>query len=197
MPNHDLSTVADERGEGGGAASTAYAPSSRENRAPRAVLAGDPPSLSTSWEHSPSENRTTTPPFSNRQRQANLRVVTLPQTEHTRRPPLTTLVALQEWEGYITRIGAEDFTARLIDLTADASYEEEEATIPRTEISEDDAERMREGSIFRWVIGYERSPSGTKKRVSQVVFRNLPVVSRSDVRRGKEWAHARLRSFDS
>ena len=99
MPNHDLSTVADERGEGGGAASTAYAPSSRENRAPRPVLAGDPPSLSTSWEHSPSENRTTIPPFSNRQRQANLRVVTLPQTEHTRRPPLTTLVALQEWEG--------------------------------------------------------------------------------------------------
>ena len=99
--------------------------------------------------------------------------------------------------GDFTRIGVEDFTARLIDLTADASYEGEEATIPLTEISEDDAERMREGSIFRWVIGYERSPSGTKKRVSQVVFRNLPAVSRSDVRRGKEWAHAMLRSFDS
>ena len=77
---------------------------------------------------------------------------------------------LQEWEGYVIEIGEDDFTVRLLDLTAGSSHEEEEAVIPLSEISEDDFKHLRLGSIFRWVIGYERSTSGTKQRVSQIVF---------------------------
>ncbi len=101
---------------------------------------------------------------------------------------LTTLHALQEWEGYVIAIGESDFTARLLDLTARSSVEEEEATIPLDEIADIDSKRMREGSIFRWVIGYERSPAGTKKRVSQIVFRDLPAVTQSDLGAGAAWA---------
>ena len=71
-------------------------------------------------------------------------------------------------------INGDEFVAALVDLTANSSHEEEEAIIPLTEIADDDAAALRVGAIFRWVIGYERSRSGTKRRVSQIVFRDLP-----------------------
>ena len=103
-------------------------------------------------------------------------------------PRMATLHALQEWEGYVVEIGADDFVARLVDLTVGLSHESEEAIIPLVEISERDAYNMAVGSIFRWVIGYERTPEGTRKRVSQIVFRDLPRMTESDLRAGREWA---------
>ena len=99
-----------------------------------------------------------------------------------------TLQVLQEWEGYVVEIGETDFVARLIDLTAGSEHEEAEATIPLVEISDDDVARMREGSIFRLVIGYERSVTGTRKRVSRIVFRDLPVITEADLRDARAWA---------
>lgn len=104
------------------------------------------------------------------------------------RAPTTTLHPLQEWEGYVVEVGKTDFVARLIDLTAGAEHEEAEAIIPLVEISDDDVARMREGSIFRWVIGYARSVTGTKKRVSQIVFRDLPAITEADLRDARAWA---------
>lgn len=123
------------------------------------------------------------------------RIVNLPPPRPLRRVPSATFHALQEWEGHVVDVGAADFVARLVDLTAGSSHEEEEALIPLTEISDADAGRMRTGSIFRWVIGYERSASGTKKRVSQIVFRDLPGVTRADLREGREWARETMRSL--
>ena len=100
----------------------------------------------------------------------------------------TGLVALQEWEGYVIEIGEDVFVSRLWDITAGAKREEEEATIPFDEISDEDKGKMRLGSIFRWVIGYQRSVSGTKRRVSEIVFRDLPVVTQADWDEAEEWA---------
>ena len=108
----------------------------------------------------------------------------------------STLHALQEWEGYVVAISDTDFLARLADLTAGSSYEEEEVDIPLDEISDYDAARIRVGSIFRWVIGYERSATGTKRRVSQIVFRDLPAMTKADLREGEAWAHEVTRSLN-
>ena len=105
-----------------------------------------------------------------------------------------TLHALQEWEGYVLENREEEFSARLLDLTADTlagqpgRMPEEEAIIPHSEISDYDLGRLRPGSVFRWVIGYERSVSGTKRRVSQIVFRDLPTMTKQDRTEGSEWA---------
>lgn len=112
-----------------------------------------------------------------------------------RRASKATFHALQEWEGYVVDIGKTNFVARLIDLTAGSEHEDEEATIPLDEISDHDAERIREGSIFRWVIGYERSVAGTKKRVSQIVFRDLPAITESDLRDARAWAEDMARAL--
>ena len=122
-------------------------------------------------------------------------VVNLPPPR-PRRAPTASFHALQEWEGYVVEVRAKDLVARLTDLTAGASYEQEEAIIPLAELSEHDAARMAAGSVFRWVIGYERSPAGTKKRVSQIVPRDLPAVTEADLRDGEEWARETIRAFD-
>ena len=110
-------------------------------------------------------------------------------------PPRTTLHALQEWEGYVIEVRRDELVARLVDLTAASTHEEEEATIPLAEIAECDAAAMRVGSIFRWVIGYERSPAGTKKRVSQIVLRDLPRITDRDFQEGRKWARETMRAF--
>ena len=108
---------------------------------------------------------------------------------------MATFHALQEWEGYVLEIGETDFVARLVDLTAGSEQEEEEAVIPLVELSDEDSANMRPGSIFRWVIGYERTVAGTKKRVSQIVFRDLPAITRIDLRDGETWALETIRSL--
>ena len=123
------------------------------------------------------------------------RIVTLPQPS-VRWSPSVTLHALQEWEGYVVEIGEHEFVANLVDLTAGMSYATDEATIPMEEISEHDAEKMSEGDIFRWVIGYERSASGTKRRVSQIVFRDLPRMTAADFEEGRKWAERVSRSLN-
>ena len=95
---------------------------------------------------------------------------------------------LQEWEGYVLEVGSDNFTARLLDLTAGSSIEEEEAEVPIEEISEQDRLKVQPGAIFRWVIGYERSPAGVRKRVSVIVFRDLPAVTERNLQDGREWA---------
>ncbi len=115
-----------------------------------------------------------------------LRILNFPR-RHKSELPTRTLYPLQEWEGYIVEIRTSDFVARLVDLTA-GSICEEEAVIPLAEVSDKDAAKMDLGSIFRWVIGYERSLSGTKKRVSQIVFRDLPAFTETDLRAGQTWA---------
>ena len=104
------------------------------------------------------------------------------------RPRTTTFYARQEWEGYVVAINGTEFTARLVDLTVGASYEAEEAEIPLEEVSEADAQNMQIGSIFRWAIGIRRSATGQKERVSRIVFRDLPAMSRRDEQASKAWA---------
>lgn len=101
--------------------------------------------------------------------------------------PQVTFHALQEWEGYVLNVGSDEFTARLVDLTDFDSKDEEEAVIPICEISNDDVKRLKRGSILRWVIGYENR-GGTKRRISQIVFRDLPVLSKKDWDEGVQWA---------
>ena len=107
-----------------------------------------------------------------------------------------TFHAIQEWEGYVVAIRDEDFVVRLLDITSGSTNEEEEADIPLAEISHQDSAKIRPGSVFRWVIGYERSASGTKRRVSEIVFRDVPEITETDLRDGAAWADEAIRSLN-
>lgn len=96
----------------------------------------------------------------------------------------------QEWAGRVTAIHKDQFDARLRNLTAGGR---EVATIDLDEISPEDRARLRVGSLFHWVMGYERSVSGTRSEASRIVFLNPPRLTRRDLKAGQQWAD-RLRA---
>jgi len=100
----------------------------------------------------------------------------------------TAFHAIQEWEGYVVKFEDDSIVAHLVNLTEGDTYASEAAIIPIEEISEHDMNIAKIGSIFRWVIGYEETIEGTRKRVSSIVFRDLPKVTENDIREGDEWA---------
>jgi hypothetical protein len=104
--------------------------------------------------------------------------------------PALSLQPLQEWEGYVTEVRGDLFTARLTDLSAARKIEEESAEFPIDDLSDDDQKLLHIGAIFRWIIGYQRSSDGTKRRVSQVTFRRLPAWTSKDLN------HARARATE-
>jgi len=95
----------------------------------------------------------------------------------------------QEWVGRVTAISNGTFDAHLRDLTAGGR---EVATIDLEEVSPEDRTRMRVGSLFHWVMGYE-TVSGTRSNVSRIVFLNAPRMTERDLKAGQEWAD-RLRA---
>jgi FixJ family two-component response regulator len=100
----------------------------------------------------------------------------------------TTFSPLQEWEGYVREIGPESISVDLVDITANAKNITEQAKIPLVELSDADRQKLRIGGIFRWSIGYQRTTSGTKMRVSNIVFRDLPRWTQKDIREAREEA---------
>jgi len=97
------------------------------------------------------------------------------------RKKVPSLIPLQEWEGYVTNIYEDKFLTNLIDITAKEDTATEEAEFDIDELSESDKDLLKIGAVFRWIIGYERTPAGVKKRVSQIVFRRLPQWSKSSI----------------
>lgn len=102
--------------------------------------------------------------------------------------PELSLQPLQEWEGYVSEVRENTFTARLVDMTANQKIEDEIGEFSIEELSEDNVALLREGAVFRWVIGYQRSKAGTKRRVSEIVFRRLPAWTNRDLAEAKSRA---------
>lgn len=89
--------------------------------------------------------------------------------------------SLQEWEGYVTDIFDATFVARLVDITGRSNVATEEAEFPLDDVADGDRALLKPGAVFRWTIGYLKSPSGTKKLTSQIVFRQLPQWTGRDI----------------
>ena len=91
----------------------------------------------------------------------------------------------QEWAGRVTAIDNGTFDARLRNMTDGGR---EVATIDLEEVGPEDRAQMRVGSLFHWVMGYERSASGTRSNVSRIVFLDAPRLTKRDLERGRRWA---------
>ena len=117
-------------------------------------------------------------------RDATLVDLPLPVKPRTRQ--FVSFHPLQEWEGTVTEVDGDTFTARLTDLTAGKRVAEEEADFLIDDLTDDDRQLLVPGAIFRWAVGYQRSSGGSKKRVSHIVFRRLPMLTDKDVAEAKE-----------
>jgi hypothetical protein len=89
---------------------------------------------------------------------------------------------LQQWEGVVTEVSKEGFTAILRDLT-NRKNPEERAEFGLDQIDPPDHKLVIPGAVFYWWVGYRDAPTGTRWTVSTIRMRRLPAWSRSDMRR--------------
>ncbi|WP_395646634.1 hypothetical protein [Terricaulis sp.] len=83
-----------------------------------------------------------------------------------------TFAAMEEWEGVVTKVDSKAMHADLKRLSAPPGGDREFALrLPLQELSDEDRKNLRDGLIFRWLIGHLREPWGTKKNVSMIYFR--------------------------
>lgn len=91
----------------------------------------------------------------------------------TYRPSSSTRFDLrQQWEGAVTAVGVDSFSASLRDLT-DPTVSEETAELFLEDVGESDRDLIEPGAVFYWSVGYEDTPRG-RERKSIIRFRRLP-----------------------
>lgn len=88
---------------------------------------------------------------------------------------------LQEWDGTVTAIGDDEFTAELRDLT-DPTNCREEASFEFGAVPPADRALLALGAVFRWRVGYETTATGQRQPVSQLRFSRTPAWDASAVR---------------
>lgn len=85
--------------------------------------------------------------------------------------------SLNKWEGIVTEIMDDEFSAILTDLLNGGP--QEEVTFSLEEVSEQDIPLLKPGAIFYWNIGYE-TINGQRRKASVIRFKRLPKWSRKD-----------------
>lgn len=114
---------------------------------------------------------------------------TLPRLTYANRSQVSSVQLLAEWSGCVTSVPSSDpyFSATLIGLIGEGvKGEEEDATIPVSDVSEGDKDLLRPGNFFRLCVIHEVLPSGQPRRSTQVVFRRLPAYRQHDLNQAEE-----------
>jgi hypothetical protein len=123
-------------------------------------------------------------------------IINVPDFEKVSRTAHITFHALQEWEGYVLSTTKETFEAKLIDKTdLIRNSTPELAVFELSEVNSSDLSLLQAGAVFRWSIGYQVLPSGTKQRVSQIVFRRMPAWTEQEVLEAKAEASALMKKI--
>lgn len=90
---------------------------------------------------------------------------------------------LQQWEGVVSTEPREgEFVAVVRDLT-NPTYSEEQAMLSLEHVPPPDRKLVVPGAVFYWSIGYEDTPTGTRRTISVLRFRRLPAWTHGDMRR--------------
>lgn len=91
---------------------------------------------------------------------------------------------VQQFEGVITSVGEDALWADLEDIT-DKNRPLEVVEISHEEFSISDRELLEAGSVFYWTIGFETSPAGQVRRVSEMRVKRNPAWSARDLEKAR------------
>ena len=78
--------------------------------------------------------------------------------------------ATKEWEGVVVNVTSSNIVANLRDLTA-SDEETDVVEIPLVDVPRNDRHLLREGAIFRYLIGYAKNYGGTLSTKRHVYIR--------------------------
>jgi hypothetical protein len=87
---------------------------------------------------------------------------------------------LQQWEGVVTDSDREVVWAEIVDLTNPLNPSEI-VELPLVEFAVSDQPLLSRGAVFYWSIGYETSPGGTLRRVSEIRVRRTAAWSQRNI----------------
>jgi hypothetical protein len=99
----------------------------------------------------------------------------------------TIFIPLHEWEGTVTRLLDDAFIGSMVDLTEREKGFQDEAEFPLSDLPPDAHPLLKEGAIFRWLIGYS-IVDGTQYRASKIVFRRMPAWTKRDLVTAAQYA---------
>lgn len=95
---------------------------------------------------------------------------------------------IAEWHGQVVAIESDYFVAELKGtIGANVVGSLEEAMIPRDEIRPEDRELLGEGAFFRLCVNWEFF-NGSKRRVTDLVFRRMPAYRRDELEEARKTA---------
>jgi hypothetical protein len=103
------------------------------------------------------------------------------------------LWALQAWDGRVVLVNAGQFTAILKDVN-DPSRADEEVTIELAAVDPSDRSLVVEGANFFWSV-FQEVRQGTRRVVSDLRFRRLPVWTTNEIDDLKRRAAERAKRF--
>lgn len=119
-----------------------------------------------------------------------------PQVPEARRGKEPSLQIKQLWEGTVKDVLDNGFLAVLVDKSH-PNLPEEQVEFESVELREDDKPLVKPGSVFYWMIGTERTPSGQVRNVSNIEFSRLPIWTRNSLNAAAQresglgtWFHA-------
>jgi len=100
-------------------------------------------------------------------------------------------IPIQEWEGCVTKIDGESFSARLLDVTLGETFENDAIELSHSDINPEDIERVKLGAIFRFTVGYQVAPKRPRLRGYQIFFRDIEPISNAALNAAAERGKAR------
>jgi hypothetical protein len=119
------------------------------------------------------------------------------KTERARaRLPERSSQLIAEWEGYVTKIEAQTFNARLRGVSGKGVEGEiEDAIIPIREVGTRDNPQFAIGALFRLCVSEIRSSDEEVQTSTKLVFRRLPAYRREDLEAARKRGLARAHAF--
>jgi len=109
----------------------------------------------------------------------------------TPRPFVVSFVSLSEWEGVVEEVADETFSATLVDVRGGGETTFRADEIPLSDLTAAERQRLKPGAVFRWAIGHELTRAGEKKRVSSIVFRDLPMWTKKEIDEARQTGERR------
>ena len=93
----------------------------------------------------------------------------------------SSLFRTSEFEGYVEKIEGDYFYAKLVSITSNSGFPEQEGWFSMNDLKESRGHELEEGSIIRLVTGIRQLPGGQNERTDEIHIVETPVHTKEDI----------------
>lgn len=126
------------------------------------------------------------------EKSVDARLIRLPPAQ----PSVRRFEVLQQWEGIIIEHDSEVATVELADLT-NPGERKEIAELSLCEFAVSDRSLLGSGCVFYWTIGYDTTPGGQVRRLSEIRVRRTPRWTETEIENAKRKGQELFRQLTS